>query len=501
MGVFDAIGLDTHEEVLFGYDPVSGLRSIIAIHSTSLGPALGGTRFFAYPDEESALVDVLRLSKGMSYKSAAAGLDLGGGKAVIIGDPKEIKTERLLRAYGDVVDSLGGRYITAEDVGTTTADMAMIRRQTRWVAGLPLEDGGSGDPSPATARGVVAAMRAVADRLWGSKDLCGRTVAVQGVGKVGSDLVARLAGLGADIVAADVNQSATDAVAMEHRVKVVELDDIYDVECDIFAPCAMGGSLDADTIPGSTAPPWSVPPTTSSPRRPTPTAWSPGGSSTPPTSWSTPGASSTSPPASTATDPTPPPPPSSGSRPRSALSSPRRNGVGSTRTGPPRKSSRSAWSGSARSATGTTEGGPMLEIDNVRDHRALGLTDERAIEMYRAMLLARRVDERMWTLNRQGRVPFVFSAAGHEAVQVGTAFSIELGLDWALPYYRDVAFNLAAGVTPRDMFLSGHEFFPIRRRRSHWCSTSGSNICTAMPTLRDREVCVVYPRRNPKAEK
>ena len=249
MGVFDAIGLDTHEEVLFGYDRVSGLRSIIAIHSTSLGPALGGTRFFAYPDEESALVDVLRLSKGMSYKSAAAGLDLGGGKAVIIGDPGEIKTERLLRAYGDVVDSLGGRYITAEDVGTTTADMAMIRRQTRWVAGLPLEDGGSGDPSPATARGVVAAMRAVADRLWGSVDLYGRTVAVQGVGKVGSDLVARLAGLGADIVVADVNPLATDSVAMEHRVKVVELDDIYEVECDIFAPCAMGGSLDADTIP------------------------------------------------------------------------------------------------------------------------------------------------------------------------------------------------------------------------------------------------------------
>ena len=248
MGVFDAIGLDTHEEVVFGHDPVSGLRSIIAIHSTSLGPALGGTRFFAYPDEQSALVDVLRLSKGMSYKSAAAGLDLGGGKAVIIGDPAEIKSERLLRAYGDVVDTLGGRYITAEDVGTTTADMATIRRQTRWVAGLPLEDGGSGDPSPATARGVVAAMQAVADRLWGSPDLSGRTVAVQGVGKVGSDLVGRLAAFGVDIVAADVNQEALDAVAMDHRVKVVELDDIYDVECDIFAPCAMGGSLNAATI-------------------------------------------------------------------------------------------------------------------------------------------------------------------------------------------------------------------------------------------------------------
>lgn len=249
MGVFAAIGADTHEEVHFGYDPVSGLRSIIAIHSTALGPALGGTRFFAYPDEHAALVDVLRLSKGMSYKSAAAGLDLGGGKAVIIGDPKAIKTERLLRAYGNVIETLGGRYITAEDVGTTTADMAMIRRQTRWVAGLPREEDGSGDPSPATARGVVASMRAVAERLWGSDDLSGRTIAVQGVGKVGADLVARLTGLGTNVVATDINQAALDAVAMDHGAKIVGLDDIYDVESDIFAPCALGASLNRQTIP------------------------------------------------------------------------------------------------------------------------------------------------------------------------------------------------------------------------------------------------------------
>ncbi|MBA2337978.1 MAG: Glu/Leu/Phe/Val dehydrogenase [Acidimicrobiia bacterium] len=249
VGVFDAIGLDTHEEVLFGYDRVSGLRSIIAIHSTALGPALGGTRFFVYPDEEAALVDVLRLSKGMTYKSAAAGLDLGGGKAVIVADADTVKSERLLRAYGNVIDSLGGRYITAQDVGTTTEDMAMIRRQTRWVAGLPVEDGGSGDPSPATARGVVAAMRAVAERLWGNEALNDRTVAVQGVGKVGSDLVARLVELGANVIATDVNQAALDAVATDHGAKIVGLDDIYDTECDIFAPCALGASLSADTIP------------------------------------------------------------------------------------------------------------------------------------------------------------------------------------------------------------------------------------------------------------
>ena len=249
MGVFAAIGADTHEEVLFGTDPVSGLKSIIAIHSTTLGPALGGTRFFSYQDEDAALRDVLRLSKAMSFKAAGAGLDLGGGKAVIVGDPSALKSERLLRAYGRMVESLGGRYITAEDVGTTTADMEMISRETRWVTGVPESLGGSGDPSPATARGVLAAMRAVAQRLWGTDDLSGRTVAVQGVGKVGSALVERLTKAGARTVVSDVNAAALDRVHREYGADVVGLDEIFDTPCDIFAPCALGGALNRDTIP------------------------------------------------------------------------------------------------------------------------------------------------------------------------------------------------------------------------------------------------------------
>ncbi len=249
MAVFEAIGSDTHEQVLFGSDQESGLRTIIAIHSSALGPALGGTRFYPYESEEAALTDVLRLSKGMTYKSAAAGLDLGGGKAVIIGDPSTMKSERLLRAYGNIVASLGGRYITAEDVGTTPADMAMISRETEWVAGLPAELGGSGDPSPATARGVMNAMRAVAEYLWDSEDLEGRTVAVQGVGKVGANLVERLTKAGASTVVADVDQAALDAVASAHGSAIVGLDEIYEVECDFFAPCALGASLNARTIP------------------------------------------------------------------------------------------------------------------------------------------------------------------------------------------------------------------------------------------------------------
>ena len=169
MGVFDAIGDRSHGEIVFGNDPVSGLKSIISIHSTALGPALGGTRFYPYESEAEALEDVLRLSQGMTHKAAAAGLDLGGGKAVIIGDPRTLKSERLWRAYGRVVDSLQGRYITAEDVGTDTMDMDHIRHETRWVVGVPVEEGGSGDPSPATARGIVAASRAVAEYRWGSK--------------------------------------------------------------------------------------------------------------------------------------------------------------------------------------------------------------------------------------------------------------------------------------------------------------------------------------------
>ena len=249
MGVFEAIGADAHEEVLFGTDPDSGLESIIAIHSTTLGPALGGTRFFPYADEADALRDVLRLSKAMSYKAAGAGLDLGGGKAVIIGDPARLKSERLLRAYGRLVESLGGRYVTAEDVGTSTSDMETISRETRFVTGLAEELGGSGDPSPATARGVLAAMRAVALRLWGSDDLSARTVAIQGVGKVGTALTERLAKVGARVVATDVSTTALDRVHREYGAEIVDPDAIFDVACDFFAPCALGGALNGRTIP------------------------------------------------------------------------------------------------------------------------------------------------------------------------------------------------------------------------------------------------------------
>jgi glutamate dehydrogenase/leucine dehydrogenase len=249
LGVFDAIGDRGHEEIVFGFDPLSGLKTIIAIHSTALGPALGGTRFFPYDSEAEALEDVLRLSRGMSHKAAAAGLDLGGGKAVIIGDWRELKSERLWRAYGRVVDSLRGRYITAEDVGTDAHDMEMIRHETRWVVGVPVEEGGSGDPSPATARGIVAAQRAVAEFLWGDEDLAGRHVAILGVGKVGRNLTGRLLEAGCRVTVADTYPSAIEWITEHHNVEVVGPDEIYEVECDILAPCSLGGSLNEKTIP------------------------------------------------------------------------------------------------------------------------------------------------------------------------------------------------------------------------------------------------------------
>ncbi len=247
--MFDSVKSDGHEQVLFGYDPTSGLRTIVAIHSTALGPALGGTRFYPYDSEEDALFDVLRLSKGMSYKAAAAGLDLGGGKAVIIGDPRTASSERLLRAYGRIVDSLRGRYITAEDVGTTAHDMEMIRRETRWALGTPVGEGGSGDPSPMTALGLLSAIRAIADRLWGNDDLAGRRVAVQGVGKVGRPFVQLLVEQRAEVIISDAQESVGRAVADEFGAKMVSPEEILFVDCDFLAPCAMGAVFDDETIP------------------------------------------------------------------------------------------------------------------------------------------------------------------------------------------------------------------------------------------------------------
>jgi glutamate dehydrogenase/leucine dehydrogenase len=249
LGVFKAIGDRGHEEIIFGNDSTSGLKCIIAIHSTALGPALGGTRFYPYQHEHEALEDVLRLSQGMTLKAAAAGLDLGGGKAVIIGDPRTKKSERLWRAFGREVDSLGGRYITAEDVGTDTHDMNMVRRETRWVVGVGREEGGSGDPSPFTARGVAASMRAVSRFLWETDDLSNRKVAVMGVGKVGSNLVTRLIDAGAECVVADTYPPALEAIkAMHPAVEVVPVEKICSAECDIFSPNSLGAVLNEDSI-------------------------------------------------------------------------------------------------------------------------------------------------------------------------------------------------------------------------------------------------------------
>jgi glutamate dehydrogenase/leucine dehydrogenase len=247
--VFDEVAREGHEQVLYGYDEVSGLRAIIAIHSTALGPALGGTRFFPYQSEDDALEDVLRLSKGMTYKAAAAGLDLGGGKAVIIGDPRTDKSERLLRAYGRIVDSLRGRYITAEDVGTTTRDLDIVRRETRWALGNSVAEGGAGDPSPMTARGLFAAAKAVAEFLWGDSELAGRRFAVQGVGKVGSALVQLLVEARAEVIVSDAYETAIKTAVDNYGVKSVDVADIHTVDADFYSPCALGAGLNEKTVP------------------------------------------------------------------------------------------------------------------------------------------------------------------------------------------------------------------------------------------------------------
>lgn len=242
------------EQVAFCHHRPTGLRAIVAIHSTVLGPALGGTRFWPYATEADALTDVCRLARGMTYKHAAAGLDQGGGKAVIWGDPRRIRTEGLIRAYGRFVHGLAGRYLTAEDVGTTQADMDLIRRETPHVTGVSPSLGGSGDPSPATAWGVLCAIRAAAEVRWGSADLSGRHVTVSGIGKVGRALVDHLLDEGATVTVADIRAEAVQAVRDDHpearqRLHVVEPDRAHEVECDVFAPCALGAVLDQTTIP------------------------------------------------------------------------------------------------------------------------------------------------------------------------------------------------------------------------------------------------------------
>jgi leucine dehydrogenase len=237
------------ESLHLAADPDSGLRALVAVHSTVLGPSLGGTRFRPYASLEDAAVDVCRLARGMTYKHAACGNDQGGGKAVIIGEPAALRSDALLVAYGRFVDGLGGRYLTAEDVGTTQADMDRLRAVTPYVTGTSPELDGSGDPSPATAWGVFCAMGAVAARLWGDPSLAGRHVVVLGVGKVGSALARHLHEAGARLTLADVRADVVGALAAELGASVVGVDEAATVECDVLSPCALGAVLDAATIP------------------------------------------------------------------------------------------------------------------------------------------------------------------------------------------------------------------------------------------------------------
>ncbi len=235
---------------MYCHDEASGLKAIIAIYSTALGPALGGTRFYPYADEQAALTDVLALSKGMAYKAAVAGLDLGGGKAVIIGDPAIANSEPLLRAYGRFVQSLNGRYYTACDVGTCSADMDIIARESRFVTGRTVANGGAGDSSVLTAYGVYQGMRAAAEATWGTPLLAGRVVGVAGVGKVGRHLVGHLVEEGAEVIVTDVSAAAVAAVQAAHPgVRAVpDTDALVASELDVYAPCALGGALDDDVV-------------------------------------------------------------------------------------------------------------------------------------------------------------------------------------------------------------------------------------------------------------
>ncbi|MFI6289459.1 Leu/Phe/Val dehydrogenase [Streptomyces sp. NPDC051018] len=245
-----------HEQVVLCQDRATGLRAVIAIHSTALGPALGGTRFYPYASEAEAIADALNLSRGMSYKNAMAGLDHGGGKAVIMGDPETLKSEELLLAYGRFVDSLGGRYVTACDVGTYVADMDVVARSTRWATGRSPENGGAGDSSVLTAYGVFQGMRASARHLWGEASLSGRTVGVAGVGKVGHHLVNHLLEDGAEVVITDVRpESVQRILARNPQVTTVADTDVLIglPGLDVYAPCALGGALNDDSVPRLTA--------------------------------------------------------------------------------------------------------------------------------------------------------------------------------------------------------------------------------------------------------
>lgn len=238
-----------HEQLVFCHDPKTGLNAIIAIHDTTLGPALGGTRLWNYASHEDAVIDALRLSRGMTYKAAISGLNLGGGKAVIIGDAKSIKSEGLWRRYGKFVNSLNGKYITAEDVNTSARDMEFISMETQFVTGVPEFMGGSGDPSPFTAYGVFVGMKASAKKVWGNDSLSGRKVLVQGVGHVGQYLVGHLVEEGAEVYISDISEAKLKETTDKFEgVKVVDNADIFNLDMDIYAPCALGATVNDESI-------------------------------------------------------------------------------------------------------------------------------------------------------------------------------------------------------------------------------------------------------------
>lgn len=245
--VFGQLSFDNHEQIVFCHDKDTGLKAIIGIHNTVLGPALGGTRMWNYANEWEALNDVLRLSRGMTYKSAISGLDLGGGKAVIIGDSKKDKTPEMITKFGEYVNSLSGRYITAEDVGTTTEDMDRIHKVTNHVTGISESLGGSGNPSPVTAYGVYMGMKAAAKFKFGSDNLEGKRVLVQGIGHVGETLVSYLAKEGAVVSIIDINRERVEEVAKKYNVAIFE-GDVYSADVDIYAPCALGAVINDDTV-------------------------------------------------------------------------------------------------------------------------------------------------------------------------------------------------------------------------------------------------------------
>lgn len=246
--LFAQVSTMGHEQVVFCHDEATGLKAIIGIHNTVLGPALGGTRMWKYASEAEALTDVLRLSRGMTYKASISGLNLGGGKAVLIGDASTMKTEAFLRRFGRFVESLGGKYITAEDVNMKTRDMEYIAMETTHVTGLPETMGGGGDPSPVTAYGTYMGMKAAAKKVYGTDDLSGKKIGVQGVGQVGMYLLDYLKKENAEIFITDIAQDKLKSMSDKFGAAVVGMDEIYDLDMDIYAPCALGATLNDDTI-------------------------------------------------------------------------------------------------------------------------------------------------------------------------------------------------------------------------------------------------------------